>query len=351
MGVFDSSAELERSVLSSFMKDVKLCRMFLFRFKEEHFSSEARRFIFDSIKKEFSLTQDLAPESLISCEILSKHEDSKTAFLGELKYVLATAPLSGLASALKKLSEFRLGRETASCLEEVGRLVSEGCFVEAAGLMRQKAFTLCITEDTKKTREFFSTTKERIAKVRDKRDNPGKYAGLMTGFKTFDVKTGGLHKGEMTLIAGITGLGKSTILKQIEFGILTHNHGKNILHIANEEYEEQVDSKFDAVMTGMDYLDFKFADKDVLTEETIKNWELLIDNIGKTTGGKLYTREVPAFSDVSYIRRIVFELKAEGIEIHAIFIDHLPNMKPVQKAYNENQERERCAAEIGRAHV
>ena len=346
MGVFDSSSDLERSVLSALMKDVKLCRLFLFRFKEDHFSSEARRFIFDVIKKEFTITQDLTPETLISCEILSKHESDKTVYLGELKYIISTPPLKGLETSLKKLSEFRLGRETAACIEEVGRLVSEGCFVEAAGVMRHKSFSLCLSEDTKTTKEFFSTTKQRIAKARDKRDNPGKYSGLLTGFKTFDVKTGGLHKGEMTLIAGITGLGKSTILKQIEFGILTHNHGKNILHIANEEYEEQVDSKFDAVMTGMDYLDIKFADKEVLTEETLRNWELLIDNISKNTGGKLYTREVPAFSDVSVIRRVVFELKAEGVDIHAIFIDHLPNMKPVQKAYSENNEREKCAAEV-----
>ncbi len=111
-------------------------------------------------------------------------------------------------------------------------------------------------------------------------------------------------------------------------------------------YEDQVKYKFDAVMTGQDYLDFKFADKEKMSDQIIALWEKQVAEIEKSSGGKLYIREVPAFSDVSVIRRVFYELKSKGVKIDVIFIDHLPNMKPVQKAYGENNEREKVAAEV-----
>ena len=78
----------------------------------------------------------------------------------------------------------------------------------------------------------------------------------------------------------------------------------------------------------------------------IASWEDKLNHIQQTYNGRLYTREVPAFSDVSVIRRVFYELKSKGILIDAIFIDHLPNMKPIQKVYGENDERAKIAAEV-----
>jgi len=78
----------------------------------------------------------------------------------------------------------------------------------------------------------------------------------------------------------------------------------------------------------------------------MKKWEETLNKIQVEHGGHLFTREVPAFSDVSVIRRVFYELKAQGIRIDGIFIDHLPNMKPIQKVYGENDERAKIAAEV-----
>lgn len=346
MSIFDNSVDLERSVLKTVLSDLTQCRLFVFRMKEDYFSSDARRFIYESIKKEFSLSQNILPEQVLDAEICTKNDGKKTLYIGEKNIILNSSASTNMESALRVLHETYIGRETLSCMSNVNGLLEQGRFIEAATEFRQKAFTINLSEDTKQVVDFFSDTKNRIDKIKDKRENPDKYKGLKTGFETFDARTGGLFRGEMTLIAGVTGLGKSTILKQMEFGILKHNKGKNILHIANEEYEDQVKYKFDAVMTGQDYLDYKFAEKDIMTDEHLKNWELQLQAIEKNSTGKLYIREVPAFSDVSVIRRVVYELKSQGINIDAIFIDHLPNMKPVQKAYGENNEREKVAAEV-----
>lgn len=346
MSIFDNSVDLERSVLKTVLSDAAQCRLFIFRIKEDYFSSDARRFIYSAIKNEFSLSQNILPEQVLDAEICTRNDGKKTLYMGEKNIILNSQPSTNMESAIRVLHETFIGRETLSCMSNVNDLLEQGKFLEAATEFRQKAFTINLSEDTKQVVDFFSDTKNRIEKIKDKRENPDKYKGLKTGFETFDARTGGLFSGEMTLLAGVTGLGKSTILKQMEFGILKHNKGKNVLHIANEEYEDQVKYKFDAVMTGQDYLDYKFAEKDIMTDEHLKNWELQLQAIEKNSGGKLYIREVPAFSDVSVIRRVVYELKSQGINIHAIFIDHLPNMKPVQKAYGENNEREKVAAEV-----
>lgn len=346
MGMFDNSVELERSVLKTILTDISACRLYVFRLKEEYFSSEARRFLFREIGKEFSLSQNLLPTEIIDNAILTKYSSSKILFMGEKNIVNSANPSTNMEAAVRALHETWVGRETLTCLESVSSLLAEGKFIDAATEFRQKAFSISTVEDSKQTREFFSDTKRRIEKVKDRRDHPEKYAGLKTGIPTFDEKTGGLFAGELTLIAGVTGLGKSTILKQIEFGILMNNSGKNVLHIANEEYEDQVNSKFDALFTNEDYLDFKRGNKDVITEDFIKQWELLLKGIQKRCGGRLYTREVPAFSDVTVIRRVYYELKSQGINIDAIVIDHLPNMKPVQKAFGENNEKEKITEEV-----
>lgn len=346
MALFDKSVDLERSVLKSLLTDISSCRLYVFRVKEEFFSSEARRFLLQEIVKEFNLSQALVPEDILENSILMKHNSDKVMFIGEKNIILGSKPSTNMEASIRALHETWVGRKTLECVEEVSALLSEGKFLEAATEFRQKAFSISTTEDSKQVKELFSTIKERINKIKDKRDNPEKYKGLKTGIPTLDDKTGGLFPGELTLIAGVTGLGKSTIIKQIEFGILINNHGKNVLHIANEEYEDQVNSKFDALLTGMDYLDFKFAKENIMTDEVIENWEKILGDIQKKCGGRLYTREVPAFTDVTVIRRIFHELKSQGIKIDAILIDHLPNMKPVQKAFGENNEKEKITEEV-----
>ncbi|MCK9154606.1 MAG: hypothetical protein M0P12_00680 [Paludibacteraceae bacterium] len=345
MGVFDGGVELERIVLKTLLTDESCCLLNSTKLKEDYFSSEARRFVFNEINKELIQNNSAMSEQVLESIITLQHGNEYVTYMGEKNLILNAKTTKNINSVIRLLHEMWVGRETNACLESVAELIGSGHFVDAAKLFRQKAFTIQIEQNVKKTKEFFSSIKERISRVRDKRDNPEKYRGLKTGLATFDLQTGGLFPGEMTLLAGVTGLGKSTILKQMEYGLLLNNPGKNVLHIANEEYEDQVDSKFDSVFTGIDYHSFKFARKEDVPEEVLKNWEIHIEKIAKECKGKLFTKEVPAFSDVSLIRRAVHELKAQGIDIHAIFIDHLPNMKPVQPAYGENNEREKCAAE------
>jgi hypothetical protein len=155
--------------------------------------------------------------------------------------------------------------------------------------------------------------------------------------------TGGLFPKELTVIAGLTGIGKSTIVRAIQRGVIFCNQNKNVLHIANEESLEQVQHKFDAGLTGIPYRDFKLA---TITDSGIKEWTDFMDiNMRQPGVGKIFVREVPAFTDVTLVEEAYRELEAMGIKIHVIVIDHLPHVKPIQQAWGENDERAKSAAD------
>jgi replicative DNA helicase len=186
----------------------------------------------------------------------------------------------------------------------------------------------------------------RLERIRDKQKHPEKYTGIKTGiFPTFDKKTGGFFNGEMTLLAGVTGLGKSTLMKALQWGIIMTNPGKNVLHIANEEYSEQVENKFDSLITEIPYMDFKLGK---ISEDDIDTWTTKMKEMKAKAGieyGQIFSKEVPAFTDVTLVEAAYRELESQGIKIDIILIDHLPHIVPILKSYGENDERWKAAGD------
>lgn len=66
--------------------------------------------------------------------------------------------------------------------------------------------------------ELYDEIKERSLDPRD-------VWGIPTGFTQFDLKTGGFHPGEMTLLSGKPGLGKSILCIQMAMGMSAHSPG------------------------------------------------------------------------------------------------------------------------------
>jgi replicative DNA helicase len=51
--------------------------------------------------------------------------------------------------------------------------------------------------------------------AQERRECPGEVWGLSTGFKSWDRLTGGLHRGQLTIVAARTGVGKTTLSLQV----------------------------------------------------------------------------------------------------------------------------------------
>jgi replicative DNA helicase len=340
---FNDTADLERSLLNTLTKSMMSCRKHMQSVKEEWFTSEARQFIFKLSLGVFRKSKSILSEKVFEYEV-DKLVDPKEHkyYLGEWNLIQAITVGDPPEALIDRLAEAAVGRNMMDAIEKIIEKAEAGDIAEAVSLYKRTAVTINSGNINQPIVEL-TDYKHRLALIRDKQSFPEKYLGIKTGFKTFDNHTGGLFPGELTLIAGVTGLGKSTLVKQLQKGIIENNTGKNVLHIANEESQLQVETKFDALMTEIPYLDFKLAR---MTEEEIERWVEKMDKDLKKPGrGRVFIKEVPAFTDVTLVEQAYRELEAKGIKIHVIIIDHLPHIIPIMKSWGENDEKAKAAAD------
>jgi replicative DNA helicase len=339
MPTFDYTVELERSLLKIVSSSVIMARRYIHRVNPSFFTTAERKFVFEVLEEALRTTGQLATRKVFEYEVGKRVEDTdQQYFIGEWNLVEAVDTQDPPEVLIKKLNEANIGRDILKTGAEVDTLLENGNIEEALSRLKQGAMAINAQGGERSLVELtdFSTRDQTIL---DKKTNPAKYRGLSTGFDYFDKITGGLYGGELTLVAGLTGLGKSTFVRQLEMNVVIMNPGKNVLHIANEEYQEQVEHKFDANFTEIPYLDFKRGD---ISPEDLERWREYMRNWNH---GRIFLKEVPAFTEVTLAEQAYRECESKGIEIHLIIIDHLPHVKPIQKTWGENDELKKAAGD------
>lgn len=341
MSSFDHTVDIERALLKVLTSSAMMARMYLHRASEALFTTYERKFIFECAKKVLDDSRTLLTRTVYEYEVSSCVSAEDAAYyLSEWNLIEGLQVEEPPEVLVNKLQDANVGRKTLSLAEEVVGMLEGGRISDAVQYLKRESMLLEGKKDEKPIVEL-TDYQHRIDLISDKRANPEKYLGIKTGFETYDRITGGIYKGEMVLIAGITGLGKSTMCKQLAKNIVTLNSGKNVLHIANEEYLEQVEHKYDAVWSGVPYDDFKKA---TISDEDMQRWTEQMMDV-KSKFGRIFVKEVPAFTDVTLVERAYRELENLGIKIDVVIIDHLPHVIPVAKAWGENDERAKAASE------
>lgn len=343
MPSFDHTVQIERALLKQLIGSSMMARMYVHRVTQEMFTSTERRFMFEVVREVMESSRSVLTKTVFEYEVKSRAADSDVAyFLTEWNIIDGLGTSEPPEVLIGKIEEAEVGRKTLSVTEEVVGLLEKGEIEEAVMHLKRQAISLGSTKGERPTVEL-TDYQHRIDLIMEKRAHPEKYLGIKIGFPKFDVVMGGVYKGEMLLIAGITGVGKSTMCRQIAKNIVILNLGKNVLHIANEEYQEQVELKYDAIWSTVPYGAFKMA---TISEEDMQKWIGKMEELKASKFGHIFVKEVPAFSNVTVIEQAYRELENQGIKIDVIIIDHLPHVMPVQKPWGENDERAKAASEV-----
>lgn len=120
------------------------------------------------------------------------------------------------------------------------------------------------------------SAKERAVKYNYIEANPESARGVLTGFKEFDRITNGLHRGELMIVAGSTGTGKSVVMHNIGVNAYLGSNtpftaidawkddGHNILYFSLEMPKESMERRVDSCMGGLFYNQIRDG---VLSEE------------------------------------------------------------------------------------
>ena len=351
MAGFNDTMELERSLLNLMLKSKITLRQHISKLKPAYFTTKERQFIRECIQRTFGTSKGVLTKNLFDYDVHSRiDENERHYYEGEWTLITGMTVADDADVLLDHLHKADIGRQLLDVAEIMVGSVEKGNIEDALRQFRNSAARIAERRDTPPIVEL-TDYRGRLDIIMDKKQHPEKYLRIKTGFKTFDDRTGGLFPGEMTLISGITGLGKSTLLKQIETGIALFNHNRNVLHICNEEHLLQVQTKFDAQVTRIPYNDFKWA---TITDEDLERWKQIMEiDLKRPNIGRIFIKEVPAFTDVLLMEESLHELENLGVHIHVVIIDHLPHVRPKEKAWGEYDEQGKAAAdckELGRAY-
>lgn len=299
--------------------------------------SKERIWLFKKARDLFKSSKTLFSSSVFKSEldkiVRLKKPITKTTLETEFERIMSCDTASYSVDYLvESLKEKSLGQKMIMAVEDILMPgISEGSVYETFnqfGLELTRLKSKLSKEESVKSSRDIEWRKELL---KDKIANPEKYAGMKTGFTSFDRRTGGLFPSEVTLIHAHTGIGKSTLMRGVIVGLL--KRGKNVLLVFNEESEEQVWHHFDAMISKIPYWKFK---RGKLTRTELNEWEKKFNSfMGDENCGLLTTLSVPALHNVNVIEKRLNELDDEGVKVDVVALDYLDEMRCIEKAYSE----------------
>lgn len=332
--------EIERSLLNLCVGSKMILRGYIHQMDMDWFTSKERQYIFEHMNRTFETSRSALTTKLLQHELAKEADISLAARIETEWGLIENITVHESPDALVQLlEEAVLGRKTARICERAFVQLEKGDVSEAVDLLRHETIFLGQHRLEKPT-TLLTDYQKRLDLLRDKMANPQKYRGILTGFPTFDNKTGGLFPAELTVFSAVTGVGKSTMLKQIAYNLI--QGGFNVLFVTNEESEEQVQRKFDALCSLLDYLRLKKVYD--LQDEEIQRWIDMMEKLKGPDYGSIYIKEIEQFSTVVGIERAFMELEQQSVRIDVIIIDYMDHIAPRERPWSENDEQAKVAA-------
>jgi replicative DNA helicase len=334
---------LEQSLLKLLSQDKMTARIYMHRANIDMFVTSQRKFIYDRMQRLFSETAGLMTDALFEFDVKqSVPDDDQDSYMAEWTVICGLDVEESPEAILDALEKALLAQKVSTICRDVATLIQGGSVEEAVNKIRSETVMLGSKNDDIPTIEIVDHL-HRVKLIQDKQENPLKFLGIKTGFPTYDLKTGGLFPAEVTLVSAVTGVGKSTFMKAVAANVVSKAQ-KNVLHITNEESRAQVEMKYDALISGIDYFSFKNA---TISPNEVQVWEDSINELKKTNKhGRLFIKEIPHFDNCLAITRTYYELEQLGYKIDLIVIDYMDHLLPVVKSWSENDEQGKVAADI-----
>ena len=351
--------EIERHLLKILTSNKLIARLHIMDVRPEWFTG-IRGTIIEIVQSEFKNTGSLVSQALYEAEVNKRFPDpnsqdsERKRRMTEWTLVRGVHVAENAEALIERLKEReQIGKITDICQKTLDALKS-GDPNAAAQILRGESILLNTNDAGEKPLIEVTDVDSIEKRINDKRTDPGKYAGIKTGFTRFDNKTGGLFPAEMTLISAVTGVGKSTLIKQLGVNVAcgrfqpgdptTVYKGRNVLHITNEEHRDQVQEKYNALLAEIDYFGIKNA---TITDDEYKRWKKhMVAMKAENDLGRIFIKEIPQFTSISEVYRAFYDLQQKGINIGMILLDYLDHMAPNQKAWGENDEQAKKASDF-----
>lgn len=180
------------------------------------------------------------------------------------------------------------------------------------------------------------SAKQRVNTYKYTEEHPESARGILSGFKEFDRITNGLRAGELMIVAGETGGGKSIVMHNIGVNAYLGNNnplnsasladdvGHNILYFSLEMPKESIERRIDSCMGGLIYNQIRDG---LLSKEDKEKYFKILEFQYKYKN-KFYVVDMPKGVTSREIELKYLEVSQTKFKPDLIIIDYIGIMQP-----------------------
>lgn len=212
-----------------------------------------------------------------------------------------------------------------------------------AALEKMKKTVVGLETKIKINREREGTLKESVDLRKEKyleaKINPDITQGILLGYRYLDENMNGLKPGELLVVVGNTGDGKSITL--LNMGHNAWANGKNIVYISLEMDREKTERRFTSRMTLLDSR--KIRDAKLSESEEVLYFEALEKQ--KNAQNHWYTDDVPRNCTPLFVESKIQQITSL-FPIDLLIIDYLGIMSPTISQSSDSENLGKIAEEL-----
>lgn len=170
--------------------------------------------------------------------------------------------------------------------------------------------------------------------------NPEQAGGIQYGIRELDEYTGGVHPGELVLVAGFTGSGKSQMIAALAWNAMVA--GKNVLMFTTETTREEMEIRILARHSRLPKfktpggLDSQQITLGTLSPGHREVFRAVLDDFKQGSPGSLITVQMPASGNVDYVHAKANQYNRKQ-QIDLILIDSI-NLLRAGRRYDSKRE-------------
>lgn len=303
------SQEMEELILSYLLRNKSARDASKGVLKTEHFSEEANKVFLLKMHGRPDITDRLFKEDVLRHVHLEKlPKDKAKHFLEQFDKVSKPLPEAEETYVAENLNKFIKSQNIKLA------------FMKAADLYKSEKWDEIETLITDAVNSGFETTdlgtdylNDVEKRLEERRNQPVTYR-IGTGLKDADsIMGGGIENGQVFLIVGGTGRGKSITLQHIGRTHLLYN--QNVVYYSLELSEAAIAQRMDVAESRIPVVEL-VAQEDAITEA--------VNKLKSSTTGTLYIKHmIPKKTTVGHIQSHIKLLKSKGITPNSIMIDYL----------------------------
>ncbi len=336
--------EAEQSVLGGLMLDNSSWDMVSDRVVEEDFYRADHRLIFRSIA---SLAEESKPFDVITLtEWLESRNEAENA--GGLAYLGSLAKNTPSAANIHHYADIVRERSVLRSLITASNQIAESAYNTegrkvAEILDRAEQVVFQIAEQGSRNQKGFEKMSELLSRAVDRIDElynskAGAVTGIPTGFNDFDIKTTGLQKSDLIIVAGRPAMGKTSFAMNIAEHAAV-KQGKSVAVFSMEMSGEQLATR---LISSLGRINSNKVRTGQLADD---DWQYLIKAVGQLKESNIFIDDTPALTPTELRSRVRRIARMHGLDL--VVIDYLQLMQGSGKSAQENRATE--ISEISRS--